>query len=387
MTQPKDFSATQEQHLFRESARTFLTATASLERLRATVDSAAGWDERLWAAMAGDMGYAGLMIPETCDGSGLGAVEMAVLLEETGRTLAAVPFFETAVLATQFILSAASAAQRDALLPRIATGEIKAAVAFTGSAGLAVPHDVAAMLTATSTGWQLSGEAGFVTFGHVADLFIVAARARGSHGAQGLSLVALPAAIAGLEVERLPSLDRTRPYSRLRFDNIVLPSDAILGIAESAGPAIDRTLAIGAGLLASEQTGGADFCLASTVEYAGQRVQFGRPIGSFQAVKHTLADMMVKVETARSAAQYAAAAIDEDDEELFEATSVARAWCSDAYRFCAAEAIQLHGGIGFTWEHHAHLYFKRARSSSTWLGDPALHRERVACLMGLDAVP
>jgi len=182
----------------------------------------------------------------------------------------------------------------------------------------------------------------------------------------------------------VPSLDPTRPFSRVTFERVTLPIASILGPPGGAASALDRVLAIGAGLLAAEQTGGADCCLSSTVEYAKERVQFGRPIGSFQAVKHELADMMVAVEAARSAALYAAAAIDQGTQELFEAASVARVWCSEAFQHCAAEAIQLHGGIGFTWEHHAHLYFKRARSSSTWLGEPALHRERVARLIGLE---
>jgi alkylation response protein AidB-like acyl-CoA dehydrogenase len=364
------FALTEEQRLIKDSARTLLTRTAGLERLRAVIGSDTGYDATLWNSFAGEMGFAGLMVPEPYGGSGLGAVEMALVLEETGRTLALVPFFETAVLAVQAILLAGTQTQKQTLLPDIAAGRLKTAVAITGPV----------IMTRDGAGWRLNGSAEFVTFAHVADLLLIV-----TNGAEGLSIVALPPLIDGVSIKRLTSLDPTRPLCRVALNGVYMSDDAVLGEPHAAGEALERMLAIGAGLLASEQTGGAGFCLASTVEYAKQRVQFGRVIGSFQAVKHQLADMMVAVEAARSAALYAAAAIDAGGDELFEAASVARVWCSEAYRHCAAEAIQLHGGIGFTWEHHAHWYFKRARSSSTWLGEPAHHRERVAQLMGLDA--
>lgn len=379
------FSLTEEQRLIKESARTFLERAVRFERVRAVIESGTGYDAALWNVLAGEMGFAGLMVPQSYGGSGLGAVEMALVLEELGRTLAVVPFFETAVLAAQAILLSGTQSQKQALLPDIAAGRTKAAVAITGSSGLPFAEGVDIVMSRDGAGWRLKGTAGFVTFTHVADLILIVARTQETKGSEGLSIVALPTArLADLSIHPLPSLDLTRPFSRLELNDLYIPPEAVLGEAQTAGAALVRTLAIGAGLLASEQSGGAQFCLSSTVDYAKQRVQFGRVIGSFQAVKHELADMMVVVEAARSAALYAAAAIDEGGDELFEAASVARVWCSEAYRRCAAEAIQLHGGIGFTWEHHAHFYFKRARSSSTWLGAPELHRERVAELIGLD---
>lgn len=389
------FSPTEEQRLIKDSARTCLARTAGLERLRGVIESGAGYDPALWNTLAGEMGLTGLMVPESYGGTGLGAVEMALILEETGRTLAPVPFFETAVLAVQTILLSGTQAQKQTLLPDIAAGRCKVALAITGPSGLPCPDGVAVVMSRDDAGWRLTGSAGFVTFAHVADLLLIVAHAQEAKGSDGLSIIALRTAsdstsirglsIPGLSIRRLPSLDLTRPLCRVDLDGVYVPDDAVLGEAHTAGKALTRMLAIAAGLLASEQSGGAQFCLSSTVEYAKQRVQFGRAIGSFQAVKHELADMMVAVEAARSAALYAAIAIDAGGDELFEAASVARVWCSEAYRHCAAEAIQLHGGIGFTWEHHAHLYFKRARSSSTWLGEPELHRERVARSMGLDA--
>jgi alkylation response protein AidB-like acyl-CoA dehydrogenase len=351
-----DFALSEDQRLIQESARAFLADAASLERLRAAIDSEAGWDPQLWAGLAEELGFAGLMAPEAYGGSGLGAVEMALVLEETGRTLAAVPFFETAVLATQAILAAGDEAQRGELIPQLAAGQLKAT--FVGAAE-----------RPTLAGGRLTGRARFVTFGHVADLFVVAT----SDG----SLLALPASTPGITVERTPSLDRTRPYSTVSFD-LEPPEGALLGAPGAASAAIARTLTLGAGLLAAEQTGGAQFCLDSTVEYAKQRVQFGRLIGSFQAVKHEFADMMVQIEASRSAMLYAAAAIDEGGPEAAEDCAVAASWAADCYRYCSGEQIQLHGGIGFTWEHHAHLYFKRARASSAWLGSPEDHREALA---------
>lgn len=379
------FALTDDQRAIQESVQSFLAKAAGLERLRTVIASPEGWDAELWQSLAVEMGYAGLMVPEAYGGSGVGAVAMALVLEETGSRLAVAPFFETAVLAVQAILNAGAPWQREALLPSIADGGTKATLASTGPDGKPSPDGITAVLARTGSRWVLNGEAGFVPFAHVADLLLVAARAPETSRGNGISLLALPAQSAGITIERQPPLDVTRPFSRLRFENVTVSDDLILGDPGTAGPALERTLTIGAGLLAAEQTGGAAFCLATTVDYAQQRVQFGRKIGSFQAVKHTLADMMVAVEAARSAALYAAAAIDQDGPELIEACSVAKSWCSDAYRAGAGEAIQLHGGIGFTWEHHAHLYFKRAWSSSAWLGDPAHHRERVARLIGLNS--
>jgi len=414
-----------EQRAIQESAHDFLAANAGLERLREVVDSGTGHDDRLWTSLAGEMGYAGLMVPEAYGGIGLGATEMALVLEETGGVLAVTPFFETAVLGAQLILSTGHESQKQALLPDLAAGRIRTSLAMTGETGRPCPEEISVTLERRPTNWRLHGQASFVTFAHVADWLLVIARAPGTSGAGAgaLSVVAVPRDTPGVSIECVPGLDPTRPFSRVTFEQVEVPEDHILGEPEAAGTAVRRTLAIAAGLLAAEQTGGAAFCLSSTVDYAKQRVQFGRAIGSFQAVKHDLADMMVEVEAARSAVAYAAAAIEQaaihlpnggransalaaidlpdgvranselasidlpdrgrTDSELLEATSVARVWCTEAFRRCSAQAIQLHGGIGFTWEHHAHLYFKRARSSSTWLGDPAWHRERIARLIGL----
>jgi alkylation response protein AidB-like acyl-CoA dehydrogenase len=375
---------TEHQAAIGASAQDFLAARAGPARLRDVLATPTGWDEALWTSMAQDLGWAGLMVPEAQGGSGLGATEMAVLLEQLGRVLAPVPFFETAVEAVQAVRVAGSASQQAALLPRLAAGKVKAAFAMTGADGRSAPHGIEAELRPERAGWRLSGHADFVTFGHIADLVIVVCRAPGSRDWDGLSLAAVPVPTAGLNIRAQPSLDATRPYSRMDFDAVAVSNDTILGGAGIAGPALDRVLSVCAALLAAEQTGAAAFSLDATVDYVKHRVQFGRPVGSFQAVKHALADMMLKVEAARSAMLYAAAAIDGCSPDLAAAAAGARAYCTEVFAHCAAQAIQLHGGIGFTWDHHAHRYFKRARSSATLFGEPAEHYERVARLIGLD---
>jgi alkylation response protein AidB-like acyl-CoA dehydrogenase len=372
-----DFAFSQDQLAIRETAETYLADAAGLERLRAVIRDGAGFDAALWNGLAVELGFAGLMVPEAHGGAGLSAVEMALVLEQTGARLAVIPFFETAVLAVQSVLATGSTSQQAELLPKLATGAQKAAFAFAPLTGWAGPDAIGPRLSPGPGRWRLQGEAGFVTFAHVADLLIIAARMPEA----GISLLALPAASPGIHIEPQISMDITRPYAILRFDDVVVPSEAILGLAGKAGAAFRQVLARACGLLAAEQTGGAAFCLSSTVEYAKQRVQFGRVIGSFQAVKHELATMMLQVEAARSATYYAATAIAEDSPELEEAAHVARVWCSEAFKHCAAEAIQLHGGIGFTWDHQAHLYFKRARAASTWFGDAAEHRDAIAGLI------
>ncbi|RYY26694.1 MAG: acyl-CoA dehydrogenase [Sphingomonadales bacterium] len=339
-----NFAPDEDRQLIQETARGYLNDHSGYD-----FDAADGWNANLWAGFAGELGFAGLMVPERFGGLGQGAMTMAAVLEETGRALAPIPFFETAVLAVQAILAGGSEAQQAALLPGIASGQVRAA--FAGTAN-----------RPSLSGGRLTGTADFVSFGHVAHLFVVATR-------EG-TLVALPAEAAA--VTRVANLDATRPFSTVYFDCAV---DAAQLLAIPG--AFDRAMTVAAGLLAAEQAGGARHCLQMTADYARQRVQFGRPIGSFQAVKHMLADMMVSVESAHSAALLAADAIDGNGDPA-EACSIARAWCSDEYLHCAGQAIQLHGGIGFTWEHPAHRYFKRARASASWLGAPAEHRERVA---------
>lgn len=369
------FALTDDQRAIQDAAHDFLASATGPDARTAALESEAGWDVALWRALGSELGFAGLMVPEVYGGSGLGAVEMALVLEEAGKTLPVVPLFETAVASTAAILAVATEDQKAALLPALASGETIVVPAWPRENEPAprLSDDAAPTLT---------GVVRFAPFAQAADLLIVACESEA-----GASLIALPAATPGVTIIRHASLDPTRPLGSVRFEAVEISPDWILGGTGAAGPAIRQTRTIAAGLLAAELTGVAAYSLASTVDYVQQRIQFGRAIGSFQAVKHTLADMMVQVEAARSAMLYAAAALDLDrgGPKAIEAASIAKAWCGDAANHCAGEAIQLHGGIGFTWEHPAHLYFKRARASSAWFGSPARHREIVAVQMGLDA--
>jgi alkylation response protein AidB-like acyl-CoA dehydrogenase len=366
---------TEDQVAIREAARDYLRDHASFARLRQTIESDAGWDEALWRGFATELGFAGLGIAEVHGGSGLGAIEQSLVLEELGRTLAPIPYFESAVLAANLIALAADGMKKAELLPGIAGGETIATVVLRSAKGGGFPDCIG--LSLERDGWKLDGEANFVPFGGAAALLVVAARTGSGRGWDGLSLIAVPSNLSGVTIRRQASLDLTRPYSSIQFDGVRLSTDQLLGEPGGAGVALRRALSIGAGLLASEQLGGAARSLEETVAYSKERVQFDRPIGSFQAVKHRLADMKLLVDAARSAAGWAAEAI-ASGEGFDIPCAAARSFCTDAYLACAGDAIQLHGGIGFTWEHHAHLFFKRARSSTTLFDPPEMCRERVA---------
>jgi len=357
----------EDQQAIREAARDYLRDHADLDRLRRHIDAGGRADEALWRGFAQELGFAGLGIAETYGGAGLGPVEQALVLEELGRTLAPIPFFESAVLAAGLIDAAASEARKAALLPGIAAGATIATLAAREVSGDPLPAAIGPVLT----GDRLTGAAHYVPFGDAADLLIVAAR-----DGEGVTLLTLPADTNGITVEPLTSLDLTRPLARIGFD-LELPADAFLGARGGAAAALESALARAGGLLAAEQLGVAARSLEETVAYAKERVQFGRVIGSFQAVKHRLADMKLAVDEARAAVGWAAAAI-ADGEDVALACAGARVRCTEAALACTADAIQLHGGIGFTWEHHAHLFFKRARAAATLLDPPAVHRERIA---------
>jgi alkylation response protein AidB-like acyl-CoA dehydrogenase len=294
-----------------------------------------------------------------------------------------VPFFTTTAMAVPAILHAATHAQKSELLSGIVKGAT-ATLCFTDTEATPGLDGVRAVLRRHGNAYRLTGQAGFAAYAACARYIIIAARAPDSRNEDGISLIALPGETVGLRRTDHTTLDLTRPYSTLTFDNVDVPLDCILGDPEAAGAALRHTLAFAAAMLAAEQLGGGERLLHMTTEHAKTRTQFNRPIGSFQAVKHVLADMMLRVESARSAAYYAACTAAESPRQLPEAASIARAYCSDAFSQCAADAVQLHGGMGYTWEHPVQLYFKRARASATWLGDAAYHRELVAQSMGLD---
>ena len=370
------FAHSEEQQLIRESARALLAERADSARLRHALEQPGGYDAQLWRTM-GELGWTGLALPQAHGGAGLGWVELCILQEEQGRRLVASPFFSTCALAAPLIAGCADEAQRAALLPRIAAGEARVGCALIGTDGRPPCDGVTVGLESRGGDFRLQGVSDFVIHGDTADLLLVLARAPGSQGADGISVAVIPAATPGVTIHPHRMLDLTRPMSRVEFASVTIGRDQLLGQPGSAGRAVEEALELARIALASEALGGAETVLEMTTAYAKERVQFGRPIGSFQAIKHRLADMMIAVEAAKSAAWYAACVADERREELAEAAAIAKSYCCDAFFDCAANAIQLHGGIGFTWEHDAHLYLKRARAAATLLGSSAWQRERL----------
>ena len=354
---------TAEQQSIRDTARAFLRESCDFACLRRVIDGDASWDADLWKRFAGELGFAGLAISEAHGGSGLGPLELALVAEELGAVLAPLPWFETAVLAAGVLIHEGSATH----LADIAHGRVTATLALRDAYATPLPGGIGPRIE----NGMLHGTAHFVPFGAIADLFLVAAHE------VDISLLAIPRATPGVRVEKLVSMDLTRPLAHVHFDNVAI--DALRAGAPGQGrAALEKTLALAAAILAAEQVGGMQRTLDEVVAYSLQRVQFGRVIGSFQALKHRMADMKLRLEAARSAATWAAVLLAEDAPDAPTACAAARAYCTDAYLEIASEGIQLHGGIGFTWDHHAHLFFKRARGSSTLLDAPSIHRERVA---------
>jgi alkylation response protein AidB-like acyl-CoA dehydrogenase len=325
--------------------------------------------------MAEQMGLPGLIVPEEFGGSGFGYIELIVVLEEMGRALLCAPYFSSVVLAANTLMHGASDEIKKELLPGIASGETIATLALTEESGRWGRDGITVQATPAGDGWKVTGTKLYVLDGHVADLILVAASTDA-----GVGLFVTEATADGLTRTPLSTMDQTRKQARLEFAGT--PVRPIGGDGD-AWPVLERVLDLAAVALAAEQVGGAQRVLDMAVAYAKERVQFGRPIGSFQAIKHKCADMLLEVESAKSAAYYAGWCASEMNDELPAMASMAKAYCSEAYFHCAAENIQIHGGIGFTWEHPAHLYFKRAKSSELIFGDPTYHRELLAQRIGL----
>ena len=380
------FSFTDDQNMIRDSAREFMTERCGSQQLRHDMQRTEGHDPDLWRTIAGELGWTGLSLPESVGGSGLGMVELAIVLEEQGRTLYGGPLLASCGLATSLLLECPASAARDAILAKLASGEATAALAITDDRGTSGLDAISATLSEDAGGMRLDGVASFVLNGHVADHIVLAVRDRRS-GHDGYAVAVIESAEAGLEIEKKLAMDLTRPYARVVLEGV---RDFAL-LASDSGECVERGVQIAQIALAAEQLGSMQAVLDLTTSYASQRVQFGRAIGSFQAIKHRLADMMVICEAARSAVYYAACVVDEyrlDPEahrhELAEAAALVKVHCSAGFHDVAGNAIQLHGGIGFTWEYDAQLFFKRARATSNLLGAPVVHRERIAQLMGLD---
>jgi alkylation response protein AidB-like acyl-CoA dehydrogenase len=366
------FAFTDEQEQFREAIRRFLQEKSPATAVRRLMDTPAGYDPEVWRQLSEQLALPGIHVPEQYGGAGFGMVELCIVTEEVGRTLLCAPYFSTAVLATNAILNAGTDVQKSNLLPDLARGARLAALAVTEPSGQWDPQAIKLTATPVTGGYLLDGTKSYVVDGHLADLLVVAGRVAGTAGDEGLALFTVGADSPGVDRRLLESMDPTRKLARIDFHGV---HAQLLGTLQGGSTALVRTLDQAAIALANEMVGGAQTLLDSAVNYAKLRVQFGRTIGSFQAIKHKCADMLLEVELAKSAAYYAAQAAAAHDPEWPAMASLAKAAASETYLRIAIDCIQIHGGIGFTWDNDTHLWFKRAKSSEVFLGEPHYHRE------------
>ena len=368
------FSFTEEQQEFRSVLRRFMDDKSPTTEVRRLMKTDEGCDPEVWRQLSQDLGLTAVHIPESYGGQGFGISELAIAVEEMGRSLLCAPYFASTVMGATVILKAGSEDQKLKLLPDIVAGGTVATVAFAEENGLWDASGVAATATPDGDTYELDGVKSFVLDGHTAELLVVLARRPGSAGEDGLSFFTVSGDAAGLQRRRLETMDSTRKLAWLSFSGV---EAELLGAEGAALGPLGESLDVAAICLANEMVGGAERLRESAIQYANMRVQFGRAIGSFQSLKHKAAEMLLDIELAKSAAYYAAAAADEGDEDLSALASLAKAAASEAYMQTAIHAVQIHGGIGFTWDNDTHLWFKRAKSSEEFLGGPAYHRERL----------
>ncbi|RLT93111.1 acyl-CoA dehydrogenase family protein [Ketobacter sp.] len=405
-----EFAFTEEQNMIRDTAESFLREVSTSNAIRAAMESVEGYDPALWQSICQDLYWQAIHTPEAYGGMGLGYVELVAMQEQMGRFLLCSPFFASVGLATNALLVAGTEQQKQTWLPELMAGKT-ATLAFGGNAlaqrgGTWHAAAVEATWQHTADGYVLNGEYRYVLDATTADILILTARQVGSVGAEGVALFVVAAAaeveVEGIERSALPTMDQTRRQGCITLNSLRVPAEQRLGDPRDArgGQTLQIILDLATIALAAEQMGGAQQLLDMTVAYSKERTQFGRPIAGFQAIKHKAADMMLRVEVARSGVYYAACiaqqALDDllsgtscdslcntpcDTAALAEAASIAKSYCSEAYFKNAGEAIQIHGGVGFTWEYDVHLYFKRAKASEHYLGNAAWHRERLASLL------
>jgi alkylation response protein AidB-like acyl-CoA dehydrogenase len=378
-----EFAFTQEQEMIRDTAASFLKDASTSAAIRSAMASDLGYSPDLWQRICTDMYWQALHIPEEYGGMGLGYVELVAVLEQMGRYLLCSPYLATVAMATNALLIAGTDDQKTEILPQLIEGKT-ATLAFNGGSNLWCADSVTASYKRDGDTAILNGQYRYVLDGHSADYLIIAAREEGSVGAEGISLFVCAADTDGIKRSLLPTMDQSRRQAAIELTDLRLPAKSVMGDFGTAAKALSKILDLATIALAAEQAGGMQQILDITVDYTKSRNQFGRSIAGFQAIKHKAADMMLRNEVARSAVYYAACIADDAlsagplADELAEAASIAKSYCSEAYFKNAGEALQMHGGVGFTWEYDVHLYFKRAKASEHFLGNSVYHRERVA---------
>ncbi len=380
-----EFAFTQEQEMIRETAAAFLAEVSDSAAVRRAMATERGYEPALWDRVCGEMYWQAIHVPEEYGGMGLGYVELVATMEQMGRFLLCSPFFATVCLAGNALRVAGSKEQQSRWLGQLCEGKLTATLAFNSGSSDWGADAITATWRREGDAYVLNGCYRYVIDGHTADLLVIAAREEDSKGEAGIGLFLLPAATAGVECRWLPTMDQARKQAAVRITEVSVGTEAVMGELGQSWEALARVIDIATIALAAEQVGGCQQLLDMTVAYTSERVQFNRTIASYQAVKHKAADMMLRTEVARSAIYYAACIAQEALEgtalsgELSEAASVAKSYCSDAYFAVAGDALQLFGGVGFTWEYDVHLYLKRAKSSEHLLGNGTYHRERLAC--------
>jgi alkylation response protein AidB-like acyl-CoA dehydrogenase len=365
-----DFALDDDQVTLQGVLRDFFDDRVPESAVRAQMDDPTGYDRQLWKRMSAEMGLPGLAVPEEYGGAGFSFFELGLVLEEMGRALVVSPFLASCVMTTQLLLGLDDEEARTRLLPGLASGDVIGTVALAEDGASWLPGDVAATATADGEAWRIDGHKSFVLDAAVADLLLVVARTP-----DGIGVFEVAGAATGVDRTPLPTMDQTRKLARVVFDGAAARR---LGSPAGAVAAVDRMLDLSRIALAAEAVGGTGRVLDMSVSYAKTREQFGRTIGSFQAIKHKCASMLVDLESSRAAVHYAlwAAATDQADRPVV--APLVKAHCVDVYLAAAGENIQIHGGIGFTWEHPAHLYLKRAKSSQALLGGSDFHRQLLA---------
>lgn len=367
-------SFTPDQEELRRYAREWLDDHASFAQIRPVIESGSGFDPAQWRELA-DLGWLGMAVSESAGGAGYGFSELAVIGEEMGRSLYPSPFLPTVVMAAALLDDLGDDMSRQ-ILGSVVSGDTTVSVAFSETGRPWATDGFTTSAEEAGGGWALTGTKRFVLSGATADALLVAASTP-----DGTGLFLVDGDAVGLTRTPVSVMDLTRPQADLALDST--PATLVGDIGPQASRALGRMLELGVAFLAMEQVGGAQACLDMAVEYAKTRHQFGRAIGSFQAVKHMCAEMLIDVEGAKSAAYHLATVVGSDPAEAAVAGPIAKSVCSQAYYRCAADTIQIHGGIGFTWEHNAHLYFKRAKSSALLFGDGREHRQHLAGTLGI----
>ncbi len=366
-----DFDLSKPQKLLQQSARDFFTRECKPERVRELMATDTAFDEKLWRAMA-DQGWTGLVIPEEFGGLGLSLVDVIAVAEEIGHACLPGPFLST-LWAAVLIERAGSEGQRKQYLEPISAGDLKATIALLEDTADWDPAAVQMRAEKAGKEYRLRGRKEFVTDAAIADVIICVAR-----GNDGLVLLPVEKGAQGLNVIATPGIDATRKLYSVEFDDVLVPEANALAFTTRAHESLEAATDVAVVALCAEMLGGMQWTLETSVEYAKTRQQFGKPIGVYQAVQHQCSDMFLMAESARSAVYYAAWAVAENDRSAKLAVSVAKAYCSDAAREIGNRGVQVHGGIGFTWEHNLHLYYKRAKSSEIMFGDANYHREEIA---------